>query len=413
MKTTRWLMPLLFTALMMLAPGLLLGSTLPKTLDSVALGSRSIISDNIAAAKSSAISDALRSSVERTLIQMLTKSDIASNLEFIQDSILNNAQKYVVTYKVLAEHQQVKRYHVAVEATVDSQALETLLKSYDIINTKNTVPEALMFISEQVPGEILPRYWWGKNPTPYNSVVEQALTEVFSQKGTPAVTHIPDRPIPEDYGVTFDFIHDSDAAIRLGVELKSDIVVMGKASLTEIPGQDGYATAFRATVALDAFSTQSKERIVSVSREAVAGSALPGEGIQGALAQAGILAAEDLAAGIAAFWSEHSLESQSIETRVEGTDYLTSLIMLRRVLGTMKGIDDVQTKELASDHAVVDILFQGSPRKLADSLILERFDTFSIELSDITESSLTIRFVTQKDTAPIKPSEIKGAYISE
>ncbi|MFH1153627.1 MAG: hypothetical protein V1793_07420 [Pseudomonadota bacterium] len=415
MRTTwfGWFIPLFATACIMLASSPAQSSNTPNTLNVVALGSRLIINENITGAKSSAISDALTASVERTLIQMLTKTDISSHLEFIFDSILSNAQKYVITYKVLSENQQDRRYIVAVETTINAQALEALLKDNDIINKKNKVPEALVFISEQIPGEILPRYWWGKNPLPYRSTAEESLAEIFAQQGTVAVAHNMDRPIPENLGVTFEFIHDADAAIRLGVELKSDIVIMGKASATEVPGQEGSAPSYKAMVDLDAYSTDSGERIASLSKDATSSSAIPAEGIQAALARAGVLAAEEMSARIGAFWSEYSLEAQTIETRIEGTDYLTSLIMLRRVLGTMKGIDDIQTKELASDHAVVDILFQGSPKKLADVLLLESFDSFDIELSDIKESSLTIKFVTKKDMQAIKPSEIKGAYISK
>jgi hypothetical protein len=79
----------------------------------------------------------------------------------------------------------------------------------------------------------------------------------------------------------------------------------------------------------------------------------------------------------------------------------------------MPGIQDVKTKELGSDRAMVDIMFKGNAATLADRLMLKTFDAFGIEISEVTPSSMTLRFVTQKDVAPVPESEIKKAYISE
>lgn len=379
----------------------------------IGLGNRMIYKDNVSAAKNSAVSDALSMAVQQTLTGRLARADIAANLEVLYNGILDRPQDYIITYKVLAERRKADYYRVAVEATVNTSEMEKFLAENTVINQKNDNPSILLFISEQAPGEILPRYWWGKNPLPYTSVTEDALAEVLQKNGVQVLGYPSERPDPDAAGISFGFIHDSDAAVLLGAELKADIIVMGKAVIQQAqPGMDGQAS-YDARITLEAFSTETGDRIITIGQSGSAVNAVPGEGIRDALLSASSLTAADLMATIKTFWSENSRDEQTIETHIEGTDYLTSFIMLRKVLNAMNGIKDIQTKELGADHAIVDILYQGSARRLADALMLQTFDSFDIELFNITDTALAIRFVTKKDIQPVKASEMKGAYISE
>ena len=164
---------------------------------------------------------------------------------------------------------------------------------------------------------------------------------------------------------------------------------------------------------LEIFATETGEPMGTIDQSAVAKSSVEAEGPNQALVQAGDLAAEALVARISDFWSARQQTVRAIETRVEGTDYLSSFILLRKVLNDMPGIQDVKTKELGSDRAMVDIMFKGNAPTLANNLMLKTFDSFSIEISEVTSSSMVIRFVTPKDVAPVSESEIKKAYISE
>lgn len=171
--------------------------------------------------------------------------------------------------------------------------------------------------------------------------------------------------------------------------------------------------SYGAVIALDVFATATGERIATIEHTAVVKSQTDEDGARNALARAGALAGEDLVSSLRDHWAAHQRTVRAIETRVEGADYLSSFIMLRKVLNNMPGIEDVQTKEIGTDQAVVDIVFKGNAGKLADLLMLKNFDSFGIEMSEVTEDSMVIRFVTKEDVAPVAPSEIKKAYISE
>ncbi len=379
----------------------------------IAMGSRKISGSNAPAAKNSAVSDALNACVERAVTRILTRSDIINNLGFLYTTVLHNPEKHIVTYKVLAEIKSQGRYMVAVEAKINSSSLKTVFTDYAIINKKNKNPRLLFFITEQVPGEILPKYWWRKNPLPYESAAEDSIVAFLKGEPYEIVGLGPKRPSPENWGVTFEYIHDSDAAIKLGTELKCDVVVMGKAATMEASNRMGNQRSYRATLAMDIFSTATGDRVTTVKTEGIAKHSISSIGSRDALALAGTRSGKALVSVIDKFWSETRRGPRTIEARIEGRDYLSNFIMLRRVLNEMEGIESIFTKELGSDQAVVDIVFQGGAQKLADALMLKTFDSFSIELSEVTETGLAIKFVTQEEGRAIKDSEMERAYISE
>jgi len=222
----------------------------------------SLIKKNRASAKQNATNEALKDAVERSVIRMMSRVEITSNLKFIYDAVNNHAEKFIIAYRILETVTQKENTMVAVESQINIEALR----------------------------------------------------HFFSQKGI--------------INSSFD---------------------MAEAGIDEIK---------------------------SIS-------------------------------------SEKSSGLKTIKAQIEGSDYLSSFIMLRKTLNSMNGIKDVQTRELTSDQAVVIIAFDGDGKDLARELMLNSFDDFVLELSAITEESITIRFVPKANGFPIKKTDMKDAYISE
>ncbi len=380
----------------------------------VALGSRAIVNGNTAFAKDGAIKRAISISVAEVVSSMLTRSDLTANLGIIYDNVLENPQKYVVTYRLLNELDKSNHYIVAVESKIDAAALNALFTEEGILNKKNLIPKVLLLISEQAPGEILPRYWWGKNPLPYKSITENAVAAYITNSHICEIAGTGDpRPDPETLGITFDSIHDSNAAIKLGLEINADIVVIGSAVAKETLNTMGDEKSYQADIFLKAFRTDTGDRIASVKTKAVAQNSVSETGIEEAFNKAGTLAGEELVSAIDQNLIEQNNGPGIIEITIQGTDYLSSFIMLKRIMNKMDGIQDIQTKELGSDQAVADIKFLGSAKKLANALMLQTFDSFGIEISDVKDASLTIKFVPVNKTKPVSKSDIEAAHISE
>lgn len=378
-----------------------------ETITVVSLGNSAISGDNVTRAKDRAVADALYLAVEKAVTTLLTRTDVAQNLDGIYETVLENAQGFVKSYRVLGESRTDGTYRVAVEAVISAGVLESAFASFGLTGAGRENPKVLLFISEQVPGEILPRYWWGNNPLPYTSMAEQAIAQFFLARNYELPGYGSDRPVPADSGIVFEYIHDARACLMLAAELRADMVVLGRAVVKEMPG------GYRANVSLELFEAQKGEQLTVVETEASIEDSVRETGIERALNQAGTEAAEKLSAVISRHWAEAGAVAQTIETKILGDDYLSSFIMLRKLLSNMQGIEDIQTREIGSSQAFLDIVYRGTPRKFADALLLNTFDTFDIEISEVTETSLTIRFITKGSHSAIDPKEIEGAYISE
>jgi len=379
----------------------------------VTLGVKAILNDNMPDAREGAVNQALEAAVEQAVLEMLTRKDVTANLALLYDQVVKSAADYVTTYKVLTEMESRNRVLVAVESRVNTSALESFFSRVSILGREGKDPTLLFLIAEQVPGEILPRYWWGKNPLPYESAAEQAAAEFMAAKGFHLMGVTPPRPVPEELGVTFDYINDVEAGVRLAGELKADIVVLGRAVAKDSSNVMGQERTYQADMSLDAYSAVSGEMIASVKRSSAVTNTVGTIGYQNALTQVGSQAGQELAIVISRHWTDDKQGPVPIEIRIEGADYLSSFILLRRILNQMEGIDDIKTRELGSNQAVVDIVSPGGARNLADALMLKTFDSFGIEISDVEEKSLTIRFVTKENMKPVKDSEIEDAHISE
>lgn len=220
------------------------------------------IRKNRSAAKQNATNDALKEAVEKAVIRMMSRVELTANLNLIYDAVHNNAEKFIVTYRVVGEFSRKGNSIVALESQINTDA----------------------------------------------------LVQFFYQKGA---------------------IDDESKSSENG----------------------GDAIAISSDEKINGFKT--------------------------------------------------------IKAKIEGTDYLSSFIMLRKTLNSMNGIRDVQTKELTAEQAVVSIVFNGDGKTLARELMLNAFDDFGLVLSDITAESLTMHFIPKSNGPPLEKKDVEDAYISE
>jgi hypothetical protein len=407
--------PLLVILFLFLAPVSAKALENGDAFKAVSTGEQVVLKTDIPGTKRSAVDAALKESVEKALLSLLSPKVFASNLDFLYNNLLTDVSDYVVNYKVLAELEKGDSYIVAVNTEIDIRALHSFLARYEIIGTEKDEPAVALFISEKTGEDLLPQYWWGKNPMPYDSKVAAAVAEQMKSEGFTVLPASFSEPGPEKENIDFDTIHDTDAAIRLGRKLDADIIVMAKAVSRPSSNRMGNEQAYEAKVDMEAFSTADDKKIASTRVKATSRSKEDKEGSMAALAKSGDLAGKKITGKIEKYWNEDVLKKQqTIEAKIEGSDYLSSFIRLRKVLDKMPEIQGIQTRELGSEEAIVEILYKGDAVGLADALLLKTFDSFGIEIYDVKDKSLTIRFVSKDENQPaVDEEEVKGAYISE
>jgi len=346
--------------------------------------------------KKAAVTSALKSSVERAVSELLTPDVFASNLEVLYKSVLLKPSKYIKNYSVIAELKEETRYVAAVKVNIDLVLLKKHLKRYGIIKSNREKPALLFLISEQSDQDAYPKQWWGEEPSSYESLVTDEIIKIVTAEEFAIVGGSAEKIDLKKYGIAFKSISDTSAAIKLGLKLKADIVITGSAKSFEALNRMGDEKIYEAEIALRMFSVKNQRKIGSIALKATANNLDSIEGNRSALVKAGQLSADEITLAANKYWEENILKKeQMIETKIEGEDYLSSFIHLRKALNSMPEVKSVQTKELGSGQAVVNILFKGNADKLAQAILLKTFDSFGIEIFNVQERSFTIRFVSK------------------
>jgi len=362
----------------------------------IATGTQDISSGFSPNIKKEAVLAALKSSVERAVSDELTPEAFASGFELLDKTILANPSKYIVNYSVIAELRKDKKYVAAVKVRVNLTLLKKHLKKYGIIKDKKEKPTVLVMISEKSEQDLSLKYWWGKDPLPYESLVVKEIMQFMSDKKFDMVGVDAAKAGLLKYDITFSSIYDTSAAMELGRKLNADIVIIGKAKSFEALNRMGEEKIYEADIVLDIFNANTKEKIRRLELKSTEKNFDTEEGNISVLKKAGKNAADEIATVANKYWEETILKKeQRIETKIEGENYLSSFILLRKALNDIPEVKSVQTKELGADQAMVSILFKGNAEKLAQELLLKTFDAFGIEIYDVQDKSFTIKFVSK------------------
>jgi hypothetical protein len=66
---------------------------------------------------------------------------------------------------------------------------------------------------------------------------------------------------------------------------------------------------------------------------------------------------------------------------------------LKKRFAEIREIENVQPREIGSDQAVLEMVYKGAPDDFAQRIMLTAFDGFGIEIIEVSESLISIRFV--------------------
>ena len=362
----------------------------------IATGTQSITAGFSPQIKKEAVLAALKSSVERAVAEEISPEAFATNFELLDGKILANSSKYIVKYSVIAVLREETKYVAAVKVRVNLTLLKKYLKKYGIIKTNRGKPSVLLLISEKSEQDILLKYWWGNNLLPYESLVANEIMQFLIDKGFVMIGDNTAKAGQEKHGIVFSSIYDTSAAIALGRKLNADIVIIGKAKSFEALNKMGEEKIYEADISLIMFNVNTQKKIRGFELKATEKNYDTEEGNISVLKKAGKDVAEEITMVANKYWEENILKKeQRIETKIEGEDYLSSFILLRKALTDIPEVKSVQTKELGADQAIVSILFKGNAEKLAQALLLKTFDSFGIEIYDVKDKSFTIKFVSK------------------
>ncbi|MBU1342547.1 MAG: hypothetical protein KKE44_12930 [Proteobacteria bacterium] len=368
-------------------------------LTGVTTGKRMIVNHNIQQARQQAESDALDIAVQNAFSTLVSRQVFASKLDFFYDQILSRTKDYIITYRVLGGIENNGYYLVGVESKVDINLLEKTLIDARIINANKDKPVILFFIVEKTPSDLLPKYWWGNNPIPYQSSAEEIIINKMIQDHFVVTGNGPARPDPSFYNITFNSIYDVAAARNLGKEMKADMIVFGKASSLEAINRMGEEKTYTAEINLEGYDLETGEKVLISQIQAVAKSDMDQEGNIQAIAKAATLTAQDLSEKMDAYWSQNLRKEHAFDVKLEGDNFLPRFIALKQRLNQMPGIENMQPKEMGSNYAVIEVFFKGKASQFADAVMLKTFESFGLGISGVTENLVIIKFIEKEQTS--------------
>jgi len=359
------------------------------------MGDSRIYTD-VPAARSAAVSQCLLSAVEQTAIEMIPFTGLTEKFYSISDLISGQRNTFISDYKVLKEVKTEKHYRVLVQVTVSSLKLEEELAAAGILLSPENLPKILFLIAEQQADDISPQYWWRKEKSFFQTdAAVSSMKKIFTEKRFSVIS---DEMIPfgliEDLGLNAEL---TDAqAIEIGKRVNADLVIVGNASAAEMSNRMGeHIMTFKATVTAKALLAASGEQIArtmnyetNVNRDISAGSSQ-------ALTDAGVQASIALTSQILPKWQERIGKTGEITLTLNGTDILPYLVVFRNELKHIEGINSQQTVEMTPDEAILMVKYDGTSQDLADALLIKTFDPFSINIYELSESTLHIELITE------------------
>jgi len=369
------------------------GSAESKTY--VVIGAATVYGGNVSAAREKAISNSLVTAVALMIGDLLQVDSLVDNFPQLNQLLFDRTKTYVRDYKVLTEATRGNSYRVVVKATVSGKKISKQLSDAGILRTRTTLPRVLFLVVEKNVREPLPIFWWSAEDANFVSVSETGMTERLIEAGFEIIDHRGAREKPLVNWDNFDkpALTDQEAA-TLGAGLKANVVLLATstASLsTNIMGSD--MRSFNATVTARAIRTDSAELMFNFTRTAAAANEDDIIGGKEALANVGNLAGQELAEQLAVVWQRQAGRPAVVELSIQGTGHLGSYVKLRKALNSISGVEGIQVKEIKPNEATLLVEYKGKAKDLAAALMLQNFQSFGINISEVTDNSLRIELV--------------------
>ncbi len=133
-----------------------------------------------------------------------------------------------------------------------------------------------------------------------------------------------------------------------------------------------------------------------------------------AIVKAAALSAQDLSEKIGTYWTQNLRKEHVFDIRIEGENFLPRFIALKQRFKQMSGIENMQPKEMGSNYAILEIFYKGKSSQFADAVMLKTFESFGLEILDVTDDIVFIRFIEKnKETSLLDDSQDTAAPMEE
>ena len=353
------------------------------------VGSGAIHGNNMAAAKEQAILNALVSAVATTATEIQPFQQQVDKFNLFNELLYDQTDRFIQGYKVLSEYLSGKNYRAIVQVTVMKDRIRETLLSAKLVMQEHVMPKILFFLTERKMEDILPVYWWGEELVFVVPLSEQAMAQVMREKGMTVINH---GVIVEPLNYPADIpLQD---AIDIGKHMAADIVIIGTATAEKTTNvMDGNVKTFKGALTAKAYRTATGKEIAFAARTAVFASENDESGGREALFNAGMLVGQEMILQLTSAWESESNQQSLVEINIHGTRELANFIKFRKALGKIPGVTAIHIKVMKADESIISVDYEGTAQSLADELLLKTFESFGIDIYEVSPGRLGIELV--------------------
>jgi len=353
------------------------------------VGSGNIHDNDMASAREQAILNALVSAVATVTVEFQPFQQQVDKFKIFNELLYNQTDRFIQGYKVLTEYQSGNSYRAIVQATVMKDRIKKTLLGADLVKQAHVMPRILFFLSEKKLEDILPVYWWGEDLVFVVPLSEEALGQTLKDAGMTVINHA---IIVEPLNYPVDI--PLQEAIDLGKHMAADIVIIGTAIAEKTTNvMDGNVKTFKGSVTTKAYRTETGEEIAFAARTAVFASEDDETGGHEALFNAGMLVGQEMILQLTSAWESEFSRQSLVEINIHGTRELANFIKFRKALGKIPGVRAIHIKVMKADESIISVDYEGTAQSLADELLLKTFESFGVDIYEVSPGRLGIELV--------------------
>jgi len=321
-----------------------------------------IIADGVAAitttsdiARDHAISDGLRKAVEQGVGTFINSETVVHNYSLLKDEIYAHAQGYISSYSIMDEEQKDNLYRVKVLAKVKLSNIENDLEAIGLLLREKGRPRIMVVIREfKGYGDV-----WDES-----SGIETMVIEKFAEKGFPVVDETMVKRNISAEQVRCMLEGDNKTATLLGLKFGAEIVIVGKAILSEEEKATSYSQHLRRF-----YKTSIDCRTINTETSEILTAASITKNIpfseESSKKDAALEVAEKFIKNILDKWQRGENVTQIY---IAGAEYGDILKLKTGIREKVRGVTKVIQRDFTGSLAILEILSTTSSQEILDDI---------------------------------------------
>lgn len=230
-----------------------------------------ITGGDIAGARQTALADAQKKLLIDAVSAQLPAEALASSFTKLMNQVFTRPDIYLERFKIITENTLPDVYQVTVSGVVQKDMLRHDLESLGLAKPEPDKTPVLLMIAEKGLDPAGEQFWWsfGNEALFSQGMVQQKLARFFSEKGLSIVN-----PFESSANVSLQLIGqsaepDTGTVCQVASQLGARIIVLGKAALTRVRGQQSSAPEIQCDVSARAIDAKSRSVVVQASTYAL------------------------------------------------------------------------------------------------------------------------------------------------